>query len=78
MRSSGAKGGGRAFFIKTSFKFIVIDVTAVSFESIFIEIIDLDQKVKTIIGNIYCQPGTNLSFFNSEFEKVIGYLKNQK
>ena len=68
MRSCGAKGGGTALFVKPNFKFTVIDVTTVSFESVFIETMDLDQKVKTIIGTIYRRPGTNLSFFNFEFE----------
>ena len=31
VRSFGAKGGGTALFVKPSFKFIVIDVTTVSF-----------------------------------------------
>ena len=71
MRFSGARGG-TALFVKPSFKFIVNNVITVSFESIFIETIDLDQKVKTIIVIIYRPPGTNLSFFNAELEKVIG------
>ena len=78
MRSCGAKGEGTALFVKPNFKFTVIDVTTVSLESVFIETMDLDLKIKTIIGTIYRPPGTNLSFFNSELEKVIGYLQNQK
>ena len=64
MRSWGAKGGGTALFVKPNFKFIVIDQITESFESVFIETIDLDQKVKTMIGTIY---RTNLSVFNLEF-----------
>ena len=78
MRSSGAKGGGPALFVKPSLKFTVIDVTTVSFESVCIETIDLDQKAKTIIGTIYRPPGTNLSFFSSELEKVIGPFTKSK
>ena len=36
MRLCGAKGGGTALFVKPNFKFTVIDVTTVSFESVFI------------------------------------------
>ena len=49
MRSCGAKRGGTALFVKPNFKFTVSDVTTVSFESVFIETMDLDQKIKTII-----------------------------
>ena len=78
MRSSGAKGGGTALFVKPNFKFTAIDVFTVSFEPVFIETIDLDQKVKTIIGTIYRPLDTNLSFFNFELEKVIGlFTKSQ-
>ena len=76
MRSCGAKGGGTALFVKPNFKFTVIDVSTVSFESVFIETTDLDKKIKTIIGTIYRPPGTNLSFFKSELEKLLGYLQN--
>ena len=78
MRSCDAKGGGTALFVKLNFKFTVIDVITLSFESVFIESMDLDQKVKTIIGTIYRPPGTNLSFFNSELEKVIGLFTQSK
>ena len=47
MRS--CKGGGTALFVKPNFEFTVIDVTTVSFESVFIETMDLDHKIKTII-----------------------------
>ena len=78
MRSSGAKGGGTALFVKPYFKLIVIDVITVSFESVIIETMDLDKNVKTIIGTIYRRPGTNLSVFNCELEQVIGLFTKSK
>ena len=39
---------------------------------------DLDKKVKTIIGTIYRPRGTNLSFFNCELEQVIGLFTKSK
>ena len=78
MRWCGAKGGGTALFVQPNFKFTVIDVTTVSFESLFIETMDLDQKVKTIIGTIYRRQALIYVSLILTLKKLLGFLQNQK
>ena len=63
MRLSGKRCGGRVLFVKSNFKFAKIDVVTVMFESVFIEIFNINHKTNLIIGAIYRLPNDDLYIY---------------
>ena len=78
MRLCGAKGERTALFVKPNFKSTVIYVITESFESVHIETIVLDQKVKTITGTITVRQALNYLSLLLSLKNLFGYLQNQK
>ena len=68
IRPLGNRGIGTALFIK-KIKFTKLDVDTVTFESVFIELYNVNHNSKTIIGAVYRPPNTDLAQFNLEFER---------
>ena len=74
------KGGGVGIYLKSKFKFEVIDslseYTEDQFESLFIKVYMGKNKYK-IVGNIYKPPDSNIKIFNNSFFKILGRLESE-
>ena len=72
--------GGVSILIKTKLKYHVRNDLVVfdegKFESIFVEIPQIN-KPNIVIGEIYRVPGTNENNFLTEYENLIGKIKNE-
>jgi hypothetical protein len=73
------RGGGVGLFTREdiSYKEMIIPTSFTSFESLFINI-PSTKNTDIVVGVIYRPPGTNLDFFNTEFESLIDLLTIHK
>ena len=75
---STKRGGGVAFYLKSNFKFEVLNSLSEfiegQFESLFIKV-HLDKNKFKILGNIYKPPNSNIKLFNTIFFKILGKLE---
>ena len=69
------RGGGVGLFTREDIKHkeMIIPTSFTSFESLFINI-SSTKSTDIVVGVIYRPPGTNLDFFNTEFESLIDLL----
>ena len=71
------RGGGVCIFVKSGLRYKTREDISVfeegTFESIFIELLDS----KTVVGEVYRVPGTNLRLFMETYERVVKALANE-
>ncbi len=71
------RGGGVCIFVKSGLRYKTREDISVfeegTFESIFIELLDS----KTVAGEVYRVPGTNLRLFMETYERVVKALANE-